>query len=684
MQVLDKPLTLAWTEDSPSRHAEAFAELERGVYAALETYSNVHRGSGHNSMVSTHLFEQARGIVLEYLGLGKDRYVVIFCTARRAEILEAQLEPGSYISLSSQDIGLPLGVRALAVESKALPKGAPFQSGGGTARLVSLGWTIWADAPDKFEAGTPAIVNVIAFAKALRLVQHFGNDAFQDAGDNAGDGTGDEKLTAAQILYHDELEKYSGRELLDEFRRTLIGRSVRVPTAKGAKPYVNLDNGASTPTFMPIWDAVRQAWRQPWHVRREIIREVKSICAGFLGAPLTDYDVIFTSNTTEALNLVAESIGALETLKVSQTFRVARNERSIVLNTFLEHNSNELPWRTIPGLSLLRLPVDADGFVDLNELETLLRDYSQDGKHGKRRIKLVAVSGASNVLGVFNDLAAISRIAHRYGARLLVDAAQLVAHRKVEMERCGIDYLAFSAHKVYAPFGCGALVVRKGLFNFGPAELEQIKSSGEENVGGIAALGKALVLLQRIGLDVIREKERTLTGRALRGLEKIPGIEVYGIQGPDSPRFAQKGGVIVFGLKNVPHNLVAQELAEQGGIGVRSGCFCAHLLIKRLLRMNPVRARLADLALILFPRFASAVQTGLVRVSLGIENDEEDVDTLIRVLDQIARQPRAGVDRLIASAHGGTLLPQTDVRQQMNDVARAAAQRVYLLPISRR
>ena len=107
--------------------------------------------------------------------------MVIFCTPRRAEALKAQLKPGSYQSLSSQDIGLPLGVRALAVDRKALPKGAPFQTGGGTARLVSPGWVIWAKAPDKFEAGTPAIVNVIAFAVALRLIRRFGNDAFRDA-----------------------------------------------------------------------------------------------------------------------------------------------------------------------------------------------------------------------------------------------------------------------------------------------------------------------------------------------------------------------------------------------------------------------------------------------------------------------------------------------------------------------
>jgi selenocysteine lyase/cysteine desulfurase len=348
---------------------------------------------------------------------------------------------------------------------------------------------------------------------------------------------------------------------------------------------------------------------------------------------------------------------------------------AVVLNTLLEHNSNELPWRMLPGFSLIRLPVDAEGFVDLNELETLLCAYNQTGQHGKQRIKLMAVSGASNVLGVFNNLAGISRIVHRYGARLLVDAAQLVAHRKVEMERCGIDYLAFSAHKAYAPFGSGVLVARKGLLHFDPAGLELIQSSGEENVGGIAALGKALVLLQRIGLDVILEEEQALTARALRGLAQIPGVEIYGIKSPDSPRFAQKGGVIVFRLEGLMANRVAKKLAEWGGIGVRSGCHCAHLLIKRLLNIHPLLALLQGLILTLFPQ---VTRPGLVRVSLGIENSKEDVDTLIHVLGKIARQPQAGVDRHFTSTHDGTpSLPQTDVQQQMDDFARAAAQRVY-------
>lgn len=629
--------------------AKAFAELKRGVHMALETYANVHRGSGHNSLVSTHLFEQARDIVLDYLGLNKDKYEVIFCSPRRAELLKAHLGPGSYQSLSSQDIGLSLGVRALAVEREALPKGVPFQTGGGTARLVSPDWVIWAKAPDKFEAGTPAIINVIAFARALRLIQQFGEDAFQ--------GATAEKRTAAEILYRDALEQYSGRDLLAELRQTLIGRDVHVPTVDGVKPYINLDNAASTPTFTPIWDAVCQTWDQPRQIQQEIIDAVKSICAGVLGAPLTTYEMIFTSNTTEAINLAAESLQR----------EAGQGSEAVVLNTFLEHNSNELPWRTLPGFSLIRLPVDAEGFVDLRELETLLRAYNQQGQHGQKRITLVAVSGGSNVLGVYNNLAEISQIVHRYGARLLVDAAQLVAHRAVEMDRWGIDYLAFSAHKVYAPFGTGVLLARKGLLHFSPAELELIQSSGEENVGGIAALGKALLLLQRIGLDVIQEEEQALTARALRGMAQIPGLTLYGVKDPDSPRFAQKGGVIVFDLKGMLPSRVAQELAEQGGIGVRWGCHCAHLLVKRLLHIPPLLELFQGLIVALFPKLNLP---GVTRVSLGIENSAEEVDRLIHKLDQIARQPRPRVSNPFAST-------QTDIQKQMDAFARTVAQRVY-------
>jgi len=447
---------------------------------------------------------------------------------------------------------------------------------------------------------------------------------------------------------------------LAELRQTLIGRGLQVPTADGNRPFINLDNAASTPTFTPIWEAVCQTWQQPADVQQAIVQEVKSICSEILGAPLANYDIIFTSNTTEAINLVAESLGN----------QSERGIKPAVVNTLLEHNSNELPWRTLPGFTLIRLPVDAEGFVDLEELEKLLRTYNQQGQHSRKRIKLVTVSGASNVLGVFNNLTEISRIAHRYGARLLVDAAQLVAHRKIEMETSGIDYLAFSAHKIYAPFGSGVLVARKGLLNFSPTELTQILSSGEENITGITALGKALVLLQRIGLDLIQEEEKALTESALRGLAKIPGLEIYGIKDPDSPLFAQKGGVILFGLQNKMANQVARELAEQGGIGVRYGCHCAHMLIKHLLNIHPLLEQFQGLMVTLFSKVSLP---GLTRVSLGIENTAEEIDTLIKVLGKIARQPQTSMDNPFSP-------PQTATQQKMNVFAQAVAQRVYSQP----
>ena len=621
---------------------EPFAELERGVYAALETYSNVHRGSGHYSMVTTHLYEQARGIVLEYLGLNKKKYVVVFCSPARAAVLKSQLKPESYQVISSQDIGLSLGIRALAVKRKALPGGIPFQTGGGTTRIVSPGWVVWADAPDRFEAGTPAIINVITFARALKMIGQSGNKIFR----NSSPG----KLSGAEILYHDKLDEFTGQKLLHELRQSLIGRGVIVPTEDGPRPFINLDYGASTPTFTPVWNAACQTWRQSGQVQHEIIKEVRSVCAEVLGAPLALYDMIFTSNTTEAVNLVAGSLGR----------EPGQGTEPVVISTLIEHTSNDLPWRSIPGSSLVRLKIDPEGFVDLKELDSLLNAYNRKGQHGNKRVRLMAVSGASNVLGVFNNLKEISRIVHQYGARLLVDGAQMVAHRKVEIERCGIDYLAFSAHKAYAPFGTGVLIFRKGLLNFSPAELELIKSSGEENAGGIAALGKALVLLQRIGLDLILEEEQALTSRALRGMAEIPGLRIFGIKDPDSPGFTQKGGVIAFAMKGIFSNKVARELAERSGIGVRYGCHCAHLLVKHLLNVPPALERFQRLIAILFQ---GVTFPGLARVSLGIGNSEEDIDTLIKVLGKIVREPRS--------------LRQKDLKKQMNDFVMDSAGRVY-------
>lgn len=596
---------------------DGFTELERGLRAALETYSNVHRGAGHHAMVSTRLYEEARAIVLEHLGLPARGHAVVFCTPRRAAALEAQLGPGACRSISSRELGLALGVTALAVDRAKLPPGAPPEAGGGTARLVGPGWVVWAQAPDRLEAGTPPVIGVVALAKALRLLRQHGPDALR--------APAAAPLTPAELLHEDGLQGCSGRDLLARLRETCIGRGVPVPTAAGTTPSIYLDSAASTPAFAPVWAVFCQALRQPRPAQEALVREVRAICAGALCAPPAEYDVTFTANTTEAINLVAASL---------------RNEPAdgtapVVVDTVLEHNSNELPWRACPGVALVRLPVDSEGFLDLGELEALLVAHNERGRHGARRVRLVAVSGASNVLGACNDLAELGRITHRHGARLLVDAAQLVAHRRIDMAATGIDYLAFSAHKAYAPFGSGALVARRGLLTFGAAERELIRASGEENAAGIAALGKALLLLQRVGFDVIEQEEQALTARALRGLARLPGVVVHGMKDPESPRFARRGGVIVFDVRRMTPGRVARELAERAGIGVRSGCHCAHLLIKRLLGIPPLVERLQRHLVALFPRLELP---GVARVSLGLQSSAADVDAFLDTLGAIARR----------------------------------------------
>jgi selenocysteine lyase/cysteine desulfurase len=591
---------------------ELFEELERGVFAALETYSNVHRGSGHNSIVTTALYEQARKMILEHFGLSKKKYTVIFCTPRRAEILIRQIPPQSFRNLSSHDIGLPVGVRVIAVEKRALRVGIHFESGGGTARLVSTDWVIWAKSPERYEAGTPAIINIIALTNALKLLKQLGEVSLRIADDK--------RLTANQILYSDELNDFCGRELLCKLNDTLIGSGLVVHTTEGNKPYINLDNGASNRTFTPVWKTVLKTWHQRMEVQLEIVDKVRKIISEFVGAPLSEYDVIFTSNTTEAINITAES------------FYAGVEKDTVVLNTILEHNSNDLPWRKHDKISLVRIKADYNGFIDLKDLETLLAECNEKAVHGVRKIRLVTVSGASNVLGTFNDLEAISRIVRKYGALMLVDAAQMIAHRKVEMEKWGIDYLAFSAHKVYAPFGTGVLVARKGLLGFSPEEMEGINLSGVENPGGIAGLGKSLLLLQRIGIDLIQEEEKKLTEYALRCLSKIRGLRIYGIKDPESPDFISKGGVISFSMKKQLADKVAGTLAVRGGIGVRSGCHCAHLLVKHLVGVPPFLEQFQGFILRLFPKVSLP---GIVRISFGIENNRKEIDTLISELQRI-------------------------------------------------
>ncbi len=604
-------------------YMQGITELENRMHTILETYSNVHRGSGHYSLITTRLYEKSREAVLNYLNLDPRKHRVIFCPAYRAGQLLEQLPPDSVQVLHSSTFGLGLGVSALVATTAALSRPLITDTGGGTARLTGPDWILWSKSPDRYEAGTPPIVNCIAFALALQEISAKGEDLYRREDQSV--------KTAEEILYQDEFTALHGPDLLAALRKTRIGYGHSVPCIGGNKPYINLDNAASTPCFQPVWEAFRQTWNRPAAFRQAIIREVNGICRDFFDAPETEYTLGYTSNTTEAINRVAANLASVQ----------KADTEMVIVNSLLEHTSNDLPWRFVPGATLLRLAIDSHGFLSLEALETLLREYNEEQKHGRKRIQLVAITGASNVLGTCNDMQAISRLVHAYGAYLLVDGAQWVAHRPVSLMQSGIDYLVFSAHKLYAPFGTGVLFARKGLQNVRHPDYQAWRASAETNAGGIAALGKMLVLMKRIGMDVIEAEEQQLLKSTLMEMNALPGITLHGSKNLDFAPGLARTGVISFEMKKRMSDKLAQELAIRGGIGTRFGCHCSHILVKHLIGFKPALEKIQKLILILFPGLALP---GLTRISIGLQTTPEELKTFLETLREISsgtRKPSA-------------------------------------------
>ena len=629
----------------------AINELEKSIFRTLRTYSNVHRGSGHYSIVTTHLYDKAREIVLEHLGLNKLKYVLIFCSLRRSKQFIGQVGQENVVSISSHDIGLSLGVVALAIKKKALPAGPPIQTGGGTTKLIGRDWIIWADNPDKFEAGTPAIVNIIAFAKSLMLLNKYGESAFLNSSEEEDVVSTFESGLSSQ--------KPSGPELLRKIQQEFIILDHGVPTLDQDQEFINFDNSASTPTFNSVWETFRESLTLDQKYQKEIISKTKAIVLDFLGAD-QKYDVLFTSNTTEAINLAVENF----------MHDQAADERPVVINTLLEHSSNDLPWRS-DKFDLVRLDIDEKGFVDLQEIESLINKYNIGKEFGNQRVRLIAISGASNVLGSCNDIKSICEIAHKYDVKVLVDGAQLIAHRKMNLQAIGVDYFAFSAHKIYAPFGSGGLVMKKELISFSEDELEEIKDSGQENVAGIAALGMAMQVLQSIGMDNIQNHETKLTKMMLDGMGKIDGVKIYGVQSSDDPDFKKKLGVIPFGVKGMESFHVAHRLSALSGIGVRYGCHCAHLLVKHMAHIGPGLEKFQRVIQKLFPKLRLP---GVVRASIGIENTEAEVDRFLSTLKVIAATKYKSTPKNKKTSYATS---RSFVKNQIQKYAETAEAEVY-------
>lgn len=428
-------------------------------------------------------------------------------------------------------------------------------------------------------------------------------------------------------------------------RPRVVGMRSEVPLFDGKRVrYVNLDSAASTPAlvrvrqavenFLPWYSSVHRGAGYKSRLSTHLYEHAREVVLRFVSANATSHVVVFVRNTTEALNLLAH--------------RVYLEPDELILTTRLEHHSNLLPWYQ-RAYEIIELT--PDGCIDLEDLERRLKAHA-----GK--VRLVTVSAASNVSGVISDLHQIARLAHEYGALIAADIAQLSPHRPVAMGASNdpehIDIVAFSGHKLYAPYGAGALVVPATLFAEGEPMLvgggsaclvtregiawasgPDLEEAGSPNVIGVVAMAAALEELMSYGMECVAAHERELTRYAVRRLQEIPGLVGYG---PSWQSFLagqeDRLGVFTFNLPGHSYVEVASILANEWGVGVRSGCFCAHQYVAHLLGISDNDSQEAR------ERLVSGLPVdlpGMVRASLGLASSRADIDRLVEGLQAIAR-----------------------------------------------
>ncbi|MDB4304207.1 aminotransferase class V-fold PLP-dependent enzyme [Desulfosarcina sp.] len=427
-----------------------------------------------------------------------------------------------------------------------------------------------------------------------------------------------------------------------DVRDKVVGVDREVPLINGTcRSYVNFDNAATTPAFKSVLNKVNEfsEWYGSVHrgtgfkslLSTHIYDKCRQKVLQFVGGNEEDHTVIFTSNTTHALNKLCNQIDV--------------GDDEVVLTTMTEHHSNMLPWRIKCHAEYIDV-FDNDGTFNIERFKRTLDET-------KKKIKLVAITGASNVTGSMPPLREVSRIVHSYGAEFLVDAAQLISCRPINMmplsEHERIDYIVFSAHKIYAPFGVGVLVAPHKTFEGGEPDIvgggtvdvvtfddvtwttaPEKEEAGSPNLVGVVALIEALNVMRDMGCEYLLDNCRRLVKRLLHGLNSIPEITVYGTKDCDSGE--DRGSVVSFNMDGMPHGLLAAILGYEWGIGVRNGCFCAHPCVAKLLGISSeVFNHVADM----IRKGDWTAVPGMVRVSFGVYNTEDEIDYFINALQEI-------------------------------------------------
>jgi selenocysteine lyase/cysteine desulfurase len=418
----------------------------------------------------------------------------------------------------------------------------------------------------------------------------------------------------------------------------VLGRDVTVPLVTGGEvTYAALDYAASAPALQRVWDDVAayapyygSVHRGAGHLSQlstELFENARATVAGFLDCRPDD-QLVFTRSTTDSLNLLAAALPADCQVFVFET----------------EHHAALLPWKNarVGYLDAPRTPQEA--------VATLDRALTARDLNGPA---LVCVTGASNVTGELWPVRELSAVAHAHGARIVLDAAQLAPHHPVSIRDLDVDWVAFSGHKLYAPFGAGVLVGRADwlreaepyLAGGGASrtvtrradggvsvqwhETAARHEAGSPNVIGAYAVASACTALTEAGFDTLVARERYLIDLVRAGLTEVPEVRVLSLFGDDAPRV----GVLSFVVEGWNSSHFAAALSAEYGIGVRDGLFCAHPLVRTLLGTDP-RSQGECGA----PEAAPGEKSlNAVRVSFGAGTPDEHVERFVNAVRELVR-----------------------------------------------
>lgn len=403
------------------------------------------------------------------------------------------------------------------------------------------------------------------------------------------------------------------RTVTDHPLAEVVGADVKVPLADGKQvPFANLDIAATAPCLaavkeavndiLPWYASVHRGSGRPAEICTHAYEQARETVRRFAGTEVGA--VVFTRNTTDAFNLLARCLPTGTT----------------VIGFWTDHHAALLPWRRA---TVRRLEPPASPAHAVEAVGAALRAAPE----GPR---LVCVTGASNVTGEVWPLANLADVAHHHGARIVVDGAQIAPHQPVLMNQLGIDYLALSGHKLYAPFGSGALIGRPDWLQATPpylagggaalsvgeggvrwADLPARHEGGTPNLIGAVALAVACRTLTEIGWQAVRDHEQRLLGELRNGLAAVPGLSLLQLWPDDGPRV----GIASFTLQGLHPDVVATALATEYGIGVRAGKFCAHTAV-RCLTGGP----------------------DAIRASIGLGTTTDHITRLITALSQLHRR----------------------------------------------